>query len=91
MPHATAAARRIGADDSARRPPARRTVLSVDDRGVHRYARARALRAAGFEVIEDAGGAEALRLAAERQPSLVLLDVHLPDIDGIDPRRWPSP
>lgn len=42
-------------------------------------------RTPGFEVVGVARtGEEALRLAAELQPDLVLLDVYLPDISGLD-------
>lgn len=70
-------------DTSAGRPTARHTILSVGDLDTNRY-RARVLRAAGFSVMEAANGMDALRLAALEQPSLVLLDVRLPDIDGFE-------
>jgi signal transduction histidine kinase len=57
-------------------------VLVVDDNETARYGKCRILRQAGFEVIEAADGANALRLVAERKPRLLLLDVKLPDIDG---------
>jgi two-component system KDP operon response regulator KdpE len=41
------------------------------------------LRARGYEVDEAADGAAALR-AASRQPHLVILDLGLPDLDGVD-------
>ena len=63
----------------------RALVLNVDDDEAGRYAKTRALRrAAEVEVIEAATGGEALRLAAERRPALVLLDVKLPDINGLE-------
>jgi PAS domain S-box-containing protein len=62
--------------------PAR--VLNVDDNAAGLYAKSRILRRAGFEVIEAQSGEDALRLAAETAPSLVLLDVQLPDISGIE-------
>ncbi len=40
------------------------------------------LQTAGFEVLQASSAAEGLRLAREMQPSLVLLDVMLPDMDG---------
>jgi DNA-binding response OmpR family regulator len=40
------------------------------------------LQRAGFEVLEAGTGAESIRLASERRPDLVLLDVNLPDMDG---------
>lgn len=60
------------------------TILHVDDNEINRYARGRILRAKGFEVLDAKDGASALRLAAAHRPQLVLLDVHLPDIDGFE-------
>ncbi len=59
-------------------------ILSVDDYEASRYARSQMLRRAGFEVLEAGTGAETLRLASERRPDLVLLDVNLPDMDGFE-------
>jgi two-component system, NarL family, invasion response regulator UvrY len=65
------------------------TVLVVDDQAVFLRA-ARELIAAtpGFaQVAQAASGAEALELAAELHPDLVLLDVRMPDMDGIETAR----
>lgn len=62
----------------------KRPILIVDDYPGARYLRSRILSDAGYEVIEAASGDEALRLAAVMTPALVLLDVNLPDISGID-------
>ena len=59
-------------------------ILNVDDYEASRYARSQMLRRAGFEVLEAGSGAETLRLASERRPDLVLLDVNLPDMDGFE-------
>jgi PAS domain S-box-containing protein len=59
-------------------------VLQVDDYPPALYARGKVLRQAGFEVIDATGGEEALRLAAEHRPAVVLLDVNLPDMSGFD-------
>jgi DNA-binding response OmpR family regulator len=58
------------------------SVLVVDDNESSRYATARSLRAAGFNVVEAAAGAEALELA--EFVSAVVLDVHLPDLIGFE-------
>jgi DNA-binding NarL/FixJ family response regulator len=65
--------------------PSAMSVLIVDDHpGFRRIARA-LLEAEGFEVIGEAeDGEEALRIAAELTPTLVLLDVQLPGIDGFE-------
>ncbi|HVJ32607.1 MAG TPA: response regulator [Terriglobia bacterium] len=59
-------------------------VLNVDDTEALRYAKTRILLQAGYEVVEASSGMAALELAAQRRPSLVLLDVKLPDISGIE-------
>ena len=60
-------------------------VLVVDDHPAFRAAAAALLGAQGFDVVGEAGTAdEAVHLARLLQVDLVLLDVRLPDRDGID-------
>jgi two-component system phosphate regulon response regulator PhoB len=42
------------------------------------------LKAAGFDVVTAADGEEALKKARSSQPSLVILDVMLPEVDGLE-------
>jgi two-component system sensor histidine kinase/response regulator len=60
------------------------SILNVDDYDPGRYARTKVLRQAGFHVIEAANGADTLDLVMKRRPSIVLLDVNLPDISGFE-------
>jgi signal transduction histidine kinase len=57
-------------------------ILVVDDNETSRYAKSRTLRVAGFQTMEAGSGEDALRLVNEQHPRLVMLDVHLPDLDG---------
>ncbi|QRN96699.1 response regulator [Archangium violaceum] len=59
-------------------------LLNINDNEANRYAVTRMLRAAGFQVLEGGTGAEALRLSLESRPDLVILDVKLPDLNGIE-------
>src|SRR4029078_2390207 len=57
-------------------------ILVVDDNDTGRYHKERTLTRAGYEVIQARDGLEALRLVAEREPRIVVLDVQLPGLDG---------
>lgn len=60
-----------------------RRVLVIDDElAVRRFLR-HGLEGAGYRVIEASAGDEGLSLAAQHLPDLVLLDLGLPDMDGI--------
>jgi signal transduction histidine kinase len=60
------------------------TILIIEDNPVVRFSAVRLLGAAGFAVLEAATGGEGWRLAERERPDLVLLDVMLPDANGID-------
>jgi DNA-binding NarL/FixJ family response regulator len=63
-------------------------VLIVDDHALLRDAIRVAIELAGHEVVGEAGdGYEAIRLAEELCPAIVLMDVSLPGIDGIEATR----
>ncbi len=62
-------------------------VLVVDDeRPIRRFLRA-SLTSHGYEVIEASSGEEALQLAANERPEVIILDLGLPDIDGTEVTR----
>jgi two-component system KDP operon response regulator KdpE len=60
------------------------SILVVEDEGPLRLALRTSLRARDFEVLEAGSGEEALVVAADRRPDLVLLDLGLPGIDGME-------
>ncbi|HEX5868928.1 MAG TPA: response regulator [Longimicrobium sp.] len=64
--------------------PAARTVLLVEDSDAIRDAFTILLEDAGYTVLGAATGTDALQLAEERVPDLVLLDMGLPDMTGLD-------
>ncbi len=65
-------------------PQAERVILVVDDEPQIRRALQLNLRARGYGVELAADGLEALRVAGRCKPDAVLLDLGLPDIDGLD-------
>jgi two-component system, cell cycle response regulator DivK len=58
-------------------------ILVVEDNDKSRKLVRDLLTAKGHEIIEAETGEEGVRLAQERRPSLVLMDIRLPGIDGI--------
>ncbi|HEY1757598.1 MAG TPA: response regulator transcription factor [Bryobacteraceae bacterium] len=62
-------------------------ILIVDDDPRFRRALHLALGARGYKVDDAAGAMEALALVAIKTPDLILLDWHLPEIDGIETCR----
>ncbi len=61
--------------------------LVVDDNPVNLLVASRLLENAGFEVCTAAGGQEALTRCRERSPQLVLMDVDMPGMNGLDTTR----
>jgi DNA-binding NarL/FixJ family response regulator len=63
-------------------------VLLADDHTMLREGLRRSLEAAGVTVVGEAGdGSEALRLTAELAPDVVLMDVSMPVLDGVEATR----
>ena len=60
----------------------RKTLLIVDDDADLRGAVAEQLQAEDFITLEADTAGEGVRLAQTERPDLILLDVHLPDLDG---------
>src|SRR6478735_4324212 len=61
-----------------------RTILVVDDEATLREAVVEALEAEGYRVVEAADGREALERFRGERPDLVLLDLMLPELSGIE-------
>ncbi len=65
------------------------TVLVVDDHAEFRRSARALLEADGFDVVGEAGtGADAMRAVGNLSPDVVLLDIRLPDLDGIAVAEW---
>jgi two-component system, cell cycle response regulator DivK len=62
-------------------------VLIVDDNDLNRKLARDVLRTAGLDTVEAANGEEAIALALEQLPDLILMDLRLPDLDGSEALR----
>ena len=63
------------------------TVLLVDDDDRLRFVLLAHLRAAGFEAFEAVDGEQGVRLAREKSPDLIIMDVSMPNKDGLQATR----
>jgi len=62
-------------------------ILIVEDNEKNRRLARDVLQATGYRTVECETGEEALRLARESRPALVLMDIQLPGMDGIEAFR----
>ena len=66
------------------RPVLREKILIVDDVAANLAVLTAALEPEGYEVLAVPGGVTALKIAAKAQPNLILLDIMMPEIDGLE-------
>ncbi|GAJ12944.1 unnamed protein product [marine sediment metagenome] len=59
-------------------------ILIVDDEKAIRLGLSKCVKASGFETLEACDGYEALRLAVEHQPGLIILDVMMHGLSGLE-------
>jgi len=62
-------------------------VLLVEDTEDNRFMMRRLLELSGYEVVEARNGEEAVLMAKEKRPQLILMDLSLPIIDGLAATR----
>jgi two-component system cell cycle response regulator DivK len=66
----------------------RKTVLIVEDNELNMKLFNDLLDAYGYATLQARSGPEALRLAHERSPSLILMDIQLPEVSGLEVTKW---
>ena len=59
-------------------------ILVVEDNQINMYLCCRILRSSGYEVIEARNGEEGVELAIKERPDLIIMDIQLPGIDGLE-------
>ncbi len=62
-------------------------ILIIEDNEANLYLIKFMLEKSGYEVIEAREGAVGVELAGKEKPDLILMDIQLPDIDGLDATR----
>ena len=59
-------------------------ILLVEDNPVNRRLAGFLLRSQGYEVVEATNAAEALQILAKDPPDLIVMDIQLPEMDGLE-------
>jgi len=65
-----------------------KTVLIVEDNELNMKLFHDLLAAHGYRTIQTRNGLDALPLAREHRPSLILMDIQLPEVSGLEVTRW---
>jgi two-component system cell cycle response regulator DivK len=65
-----------------------RTVLIVEDNELNMKLFRDLLEAHGYATLGARNGVDALRLARKHLPSLILMDIQLPEVSGLEVTRW---
>jgi two-component system, cell cycle response regulator DivK len=74
-------------DGSGARPP-RQRVLIVEDNDLNMKLFNDLLVAHGYDTLQTKDGVEALALARRRHPDLILMDIQLPQVSGLQVTKW---
>lgn len=65
-----------------------KTVLVVEDNELNMKLFHDLLEAQGHAILQTKDGMEALKMARERHPDLILMDIQLPEVSGLEVTKW---
>jgi two-component system cell cycle response regulator DivK len=76
-------------DDATATPRvAAKTVLIVEDNELNMKLFRDLLDAHGYRTLQTRNGIEALRLARQHRPDLIVMDIQLPEVSGLEVTKW---
>jgi two-component system, cell cycle response regulator DivK len=64
------------------------TVLIVEDNELNMKLFHDLLQAHGYQTLQTRNGMDALRLARQHMPDLILMDIQLPEVSGLEVTKW---
>jgi two-component system cell cycle response regulator DivK len=79
---------RIQAVHSLRTRAEPKTVLIVEDNELNMKLFHDLLEAHGYDTLQTKDGMEALKLARQHRPDLILMDIQLPEVSGLEVTKW---
>ncbi len=65
-----------------------KTVLIVEDNELNMKLFHDLLEAQGYGILQTRDGMEALKMAREHKPDLILMDIQLPEVSGLEVTKW---
>jgi two-component system cell cycle response regulator DivK len=65
-----------------------KTVLIVEDNELNMKLFHDLLEAHGYDTLQTRDGVEALKIAREHKPDLILMDIQLPEVSGLEVAKW---
>jgi two-component system cell cycle response regulator DivK len=65
-----------------------KTVLVVEDNELNMKLFHDLLEASGYNIVQTRSGLEAIDLAREHRPDLILMDIQLPEVSGLEVTKW---
>ncbi len=76
------------ATNLTRAGPMTKTVMIVEDNDLNMKLFHDLLDAHGYQTLQTRNGMEALALAREHHPDLILMDIQLPEVSGLEVTKW---
>jgi len=67
---------------------AAKTVMVVEDNDLNMKLFHDLLEAHGYNILQTKDGMEALKMAREHRPDLILMDIQLPEVSGLEVTKW---
>ena len=68
--------------------PLDKTVLVVEDNDLNMRLFHDVLEARGYNILQAKDGMEGWRIAREHRPDLIIMDIQLPDVSGLEVTKW---
>jgi len=76
------------AEKQAKMNGSAKTVMVVEDNDLNMKLFHDLLEAHGYNILQTKDGMEALKLAREHRPDLILMDIQLPEVSGLEVTKW---
>jgi two-component system, cell cycle response regulator DivK len=68
--------------------PQQKTILIVEDNDLNMKLFHDLLEAHGYRILQTKDGMESLKLARQHRPDLILMDIQLPEVSGLEVTKW---